>query len=134
MKEEAAGKLRIFAIVDSISQMMLLPLHDFMLKTLRMIPNDGTFNQDESVKRSKDKAILANKAYSFDLSAATDRLPVELTEFILSLIFTKRFAGSWRRFMVERPFFFNSKTIEKYSVPDKEYYYSVGQPMGALSS
>lgn len=134
LKEEAAGKLRIFAIVDSISQMMLLPLHDFMLKTLRMIPNDGTFNQDESVKRSKDKAILANKAYSFDLSAATDRLPVELTEFILSLIFTKRFAGSWRRFMVERPFFFNSKTIEKYSVPDKEYYYSVGQPMGALSS
>jgi hypothetical protein len=113
---------------------MLLPTHDFMLKALRKIPNDGTFDQDESVKRSKSKSIKANLAFSFDLSAATDRLPVELTEFVLSLIFNKRFAGSWRQFMVNRPFCFNSKTIEKYSVPDKEYFYSVGQPMGALSS
>jgi hypothetical protein len=113
---------------------MLLPLHKFMLDTLRKIPNDGTFDQDESVRRSKDKAIKANLAFSFDLSAATDRLPVELTEFILSLIFNKRFARSWRDFMVLRPFRFNSKTVEKYSILDEEYFYSVGQPMGALSS
>lgn len=73
---------------------MLLPLHEFMLKSLRLIPNDGTFDQDESVKRSQQKSLKAGLAFSFDLSAATDRLPVELTERILSLIFSKEFASS----------------------------------------
>lgn len=92
LKEEAAGKLRVFALVDSISQNLLSPLHDFMFAVLRLIPNDGTFNQDESISRSRDKAIKSNQAFSFDLSAATDRLPVILTEKILSKIFSERFA------------------------------------------
>jgi hypothetical protein len=92
LKEEAAGKLRIFALVDSISQNLLSPLHDFMFSVLKLIPNDGTFDQDLSVKRSVSKATKAGMAYSFDLSAATDRLPVELSVKILSKIFSERFA------------------------------------------
>jgi len=41
-----------------------------------MIPNDGTFDQDASVQRSIEKATVSGCAYSFDLSSATDRLPI----------------------------------------------------------
>jgi hypothetical protein len=92
LKEEAAGKLRVFAIVDSISQNLLAPLHNFMFSVLRSIPNDGTFDQEKSIKRSQDKAVLSGRAYSFDLSAATDRLPVSLSGKILSKIFSDDFA------------------------------------------
>jgi len=83
IKEEAAGKVRVFALIDSISQSVLRPLHDYLFSVLKVIPNDGTFDQDKSVERSKEKAKLYNCAYSFDLSSATDRLPRSLTGSIL---------------------------------------------------
>lgn len=83
IKEEAAGKVRVFALIDSISQSVLRPLHDYLFAILKVIPNDGTFNQEDSVKRSIEKARLYNCAYSFDLSSATDRLPRALTGSIL---------------------------------------------------
>lgn len=94
LKEEAAGKLRIFAIVDSITQNLLSPLHQFMFSVLKKIPNDGTFDQEASIKRSQEKAVKSNCAFSFDLSAATDRLPVSLSRKILSKIFSDDFADA----------------------------------------
>jgi hypothetical protein len=58
-----------------------------MFSLLRLLPNDGTFDQTASVKRSRSKAIKANCAYSFDLSAATDRLPSTLSAVIISRLF-----------------------------------------------
>jgi len=87
LKEEAAGKLRVFALIDSISQSLLRPLHDACFDVLRMLPNDGTFDQDASVKRSAEKVEKYGVAYSFDLSAATDRLPVKLTAAIFQDLF-----------------------------------------------
>lgn len=133
LKEEAAGKLRIFAIVDSITQSLLSPLHDFMFDLLRKIPNDGTFDQDLSVKRSQVKATSSGKAFSFDLSAATDRLPVDLTVKILSKIFSEEFGTSWKDLMVNRDFHFSKANQSNYGAPES-LRYSVGQPMGALSS
>jgi hypothetical protein len=54
---------------------------------LKLLPNDGTFDQDASVTRCSIKAQKAGKAYSFDLSAATDRLPVDLTGSIIESLF-----------------------------------------------
>jgi len=82
-KEEAAGKLRVFALVDLWTQSVLKPLHEGLFALLRQIPNDGTFNQDASVKRSGEKASISKCAYSFDLSSATDRLPIALQSAIL---------------------------------------------------
>jgi hypothetical protein len=55
---------------------------------LKRIPQDGTFNQVkpiellfEIVKSNPQKRF---EAYSLDLSAATDRLPVYLQQIILS--------------------------------------------------
>jgi hypothetical protein len=88
LKEEAAGKLRVFAIVDSWTQSLLAPLHKALFSILREIPNDGTFDQDACVNRLRKKidARSCKNVYSFDLSAATDRLPITLQSQILDTL------------------------------------------------
>lgn len=81
LKEEAAGKIRVFAIVDNWTQWMLHPLHSAIFSLLRRIPQDGTFDQLAPVKRLN----LRKNSYvaSFDLSAATDRLPLQVQKMLL---------------------------------------------------
>lgn len=136
IKEEAAGKIRLFALMDSITQSVLAPLHQALFTLLRNIPNDGTFDQDESIRRSQFKATQVGCAYSFDLTAATDRLPAALTAQIIESIFDKEgMAESWLNLMTDRNFSFNSRVAEKLKLdPDQVYRYAVGQPMGGLSS
>jgi hypothetical protein len=44
-KEEAAGKVRVFAMVDIWTQSLLKPLHLMLTSFLSSLPNDGTKNQ-----------------------------------------------------------------------------------------
>lgn len=137
-KEEAAGKLRVFAIVDSWTQSALKPLHLELFKLLKMFPNDGTFNQDESVFRSMEKMNKSGKAYSFDLSAATDRLPLSIQSAILQRLFPgyPGIGQAWSSLLVDRDYFVaaNREGELPYGLKEGVYRYSVGQPMGALSS
>lgn len=82
-KDEAAGKVRIFAITDIWTQSALFPLHDALFNILNDIKQDGTFDQHKPLKDLLNRGI--SDLYSFDLSAATDRLPIELQTQILSL-------------------------------------------------
>lgn len=135
IKKEAAGKIRVFALVDSITQSVMKPLHLGLFKILNNLPNDGTFDQDASVTRCSIKAAAAGKAYSFDLSAATDRLPVDLTGSIIESLFKiDGLSLAWQKVMVERDFKFPQMICEEFDLPDISYRYSVGQPMGCLSS
>jgi len=86
-KEEPAGKLRVFAMVDVMTQSLLKPLHDFLFSLFHKLPNDGTHDQDAAFQRAKDKSIKYNCAYGFDLSSATDRLPLIIQKEILNLLF-----------------------------------------------
>ncbi|CAL0312073.1 unnamed protein product [Lupinus luteus] len=43
--DSGAGKRRVFAIGNFIFQRTLRPLNDFIMKVLRRIPMDGTFDQ-----------------------------------------------------------------------------------------
>jgi len=139
IKEEAAGKVRVFALIDSWSQSVLKPLHEALFQILKAMPNDGTFNQEASVARSIEKARVAGVAYSFDLSSATDRLPARLTANIFESIFQIKDMGrAWLQLMTDREFSFGTSILKKYPdlVIDQEnrYRYAVGQPMGGLSS
>lgn len=81
LKEEAAGKVRIFAIVDCWTQWMLHPLHQAIFALLRRIPQDGTFDQLAPVRLlglRRDTFVA-----SYDLSAATDRLPLIIQKMLL---------------------------------------------------
>nr|UPW42164.1 MAG: putative RNA dependent RNA polymerase [Hainan mito-like virus 16] len=140
LKEEAAGKVRVFALMDSITQSVLKPLHEALFKVLQSLPNDGTFDQEASARRCVEKSLKYNCAYSFDLSSATDRLPVNLTAAILSYLFDNPGLGeAWTKILIERTYYFNHSQLDKYSNQNIGYAYDglkyeVGQPMGALSS
>lgn len=84
---EAAGKVRVFAIVDAWTQSLLSPLHNALFDLLKSIKQDGTFNQLKPVMVLHERKI--KEMYSFDLSAATDRLPIALQTDVLSLLFKK---------------------------------------------
>lgn len=60
------------------------PLHDLLFQVLKSIPNDATFDQDQAFKRAISKSSVSGHCYGFDLSAATDRLPLILQIKILS--------------------------------------------------
>lgn len=87
MKEEAAGKARVFAVTDSITQSVMQPLHQRLFRLLEQLPSDGTFNQGAPLTRLlklHEKGELgSHRFHSYDLSAATDRLPISLQRDIL---------------------------------------------------
>jgi len=110
---------------------------------LRTIVSDCTFDQIGRLEGVRD-IILSRypnsrkRAYSFDLSAATDRLPISLQAHILSLLMGQDAAGAWAEILVNRDYQLpNSlcRLLKKMGLPAPESVsYTVGQPMGALSS
>jgi len=86
-KEEAAGKLRVFAMVDVITQSLLSPLHNVLFNLFKKLPNDCTHDQDKGVKYAQELSLKYNRSFGFDLSAATDRLPLSSQEAILNSLF-----------------------------------------------
>lgn len=135
LKLESAAKVRIFAMVDIWTQWVLRPFHKALFSCLKLLPMDGTFDQLKPLKR-----VPFGKApiYSFDLSAATDRLPLSLQKDIIHEAVNENFAHHWATLLVDRAYALpkqSSKLGLKYpkDYPDSVKY-AVGQPMGALSS
>lgn len=121
---EAAGKVRIVAITDWWSQAILRPLHLGIFEMLKLIGQDGTFDQWKAVETWVIPRLrLGSPCFSFDLSNATDRLPLSLQIDILSLFIGKRLSRLWGR-LLQRDWWFQGNPIR----------YMVGQPMGAYSS
>lgn len=130
-KEEAAGKLRVFAMVDVFTQSMLKPLHDFLFDIFKKLPNDGTHDQSKAFDLAVKLSEKYKASYGFDLSSATDRLPVLVQSKFLSIIFGNNFGELWQTLLVSRPYVILKND---YGLKRENVYYSVGQPMGALSS
>jgi hypothetical protein len=119
---EAAGKVRVIAITDWWTQCLLLPLHRCVFTELRSIYTDCTFDQTGGLNRVREIA-RGRPAYSFDLTSATDRIPIALQEQILSALGLS-WAASWRSLLSGRDWWLGTKPLR----------YAVGQPMGAYSS
>lgn len=116
-------KCRVIAIVDYWTQTALRPLHKEIFKLLRNnFPQDRTFTQAPYISK-----VAGQKFHSLDLTAATDRIPAVLQRDILQLMTDKNTAFSWYELMVKHPFLIPGSHTEYVK-------YSVGQPMGALSS
>lgn len=130
-KEEAAGKLRVFAMVDVLTQSLLKPLHQKLFDLFRRFPNDGTHDQEKAFSYAQTLAHKYQASFGFDLSSATDRLPISSQTEILSALFGSDFGPSWQSLLVDRPY---EVVNNKYSIDVGSYFYKVGQPMGALSS
>jgi hypothetical protein len=124
--EEWGGKNRLVAIMDYWTQMALSPLHDTIFHFLSKIEADGTFDQDAAVERVRRMSESGGEElHSLDLTAATDRLPVDFQTDVLTELIGPEIAQAWRSLLTDRD----------YLTPDgKEVRYAVGQPMGARSS
>lgn len=86
LKDEPAGKVRVFAMVDPWTQWVLFPLHRLLQKVLLPIKEDATFDQigRMEAKLENIRKRGGKKAFSFDLSSATDRLPITLQILVLT--------------------------------------------------
>jgi hypothetical protein len=135
---EEPGKWRVVALLDYYTQILLYPIHsEIFNKILKKIPQDGTFNQHAPITLLSDymKKKGITRVYSFDLSAATDRLPISIQELALSYIIGKPLALLWRRLLTERLYTCPRKVDGvKTGAPKGGVKYAVGQPMGAYSS
>jgi hypothetical protein len=165
-KVEAAGKVRVFAMVDPFTQWLLAPLHKNLFAFLRTLTTDATFDQrgvvDAFAARLKKEKIL--NVFSFDLTAATDRIPASVQADILTHSLWRGGVGDhWKHLLVNRwyalpfPQWDPSATLAKRlgfdpkNLPENvrgEQFkwkgrnqtfitavrYGTGQPMGALSS
>jgi hypothetical protein len=122
--------MRVFAMVDPWTQWVMAPLHKGLFKLLNhhhMI--DGTFNQLGPILR----AFGSNKPlFSMDLSSATDRLPIALQAPIIGKVFNLSDieVQAWVNLLVGRDYMIPTSA----KLPEVSVRYSVGQPMGALSS
>jgi hypothetical protein len=132
-KEEAAGKVRAFAYVDPFTQWLMKPLHDALFEILSLIPEDGTHDQLAPIHKLL-KTRPKGPFYSFDLSAATDRLPIVIQKMILAKLMTQHGASLWASLLVGRTYDWARKDPNTGKVDKGTVVYETGQPMGALSS
>lgn len=76
------AKERVIAVLDYWSQTALKPLHDSLMRFLKKIPGDLTYNQLGS------QGVLPKTGpyYSMDLHAATDTFPVLVQRKVLEVL------------------------------------------------
>jgi len=117
--KDTEGKSRVIAMADYWTQTALKPLHEKLLNSLRDIKSDVTFGQNIGPFGRSSQTY-----YSFDLTAATDRLPRFIYEDILEHLFGKELQEAWTTVMIDLPFHWKDSTIK----------YNTGQPMGMYSS
>jgi hypothetical protein len=155
--KEEPGKVRVFAMVDYFTQVIMSPLHQMIFKLLKGVAQDGTHDQLRPIERlifeldrlerrraapgfAKSKLgsvwnkVKIGRCHSFDLSAATDRLPVDYQALIVQQLHPK-LGVTWKELLVGRDYYISDFARKKYD-PDlpAKVRYSTGQPMGALSS
>jgi len=118
---DQAGKARIIGISNSWIQSSLYSLHLRLFSLLRENKQDGTHDQIAPFQGLLKNLGYRYKLFGFDLTAATDRLPIKLQSQILSLM---GFDGKAWLDLLDLEFYSENKFIK----------YAVGQPMGAYTS
>jgi len=144
---DQAGKARIVAITNWWIQLALKPLHDSIFSSLRKWNEiDGTFDQGAPLLRLYKERDPRYKFSCFDLSSATDRLPITLQVDILNALGVRgdlwsellnfQWSISGDLFKLSDKYKLNQLMGIKSNILWKEAFvkYAVGQPMGAYSS
>lgn len=119
---EGGGKTRVICIPDIWTQSALKPIHHYLMNCLKKMPCDGTFSH-KILGNYVRKVTSRNGMYCFDLKSATDRFPLEIQKRVLKPLLGN-LVDAWASLMTERDFSYKDRTLR----------YTVGQPMGMLSS
>lgn len=144
---EAAGKVRVIAIVDYWTQLVLKPLHVWMFECLKALPQDASFDQEGKLLEFSKRGYT--EFYSYDLKSATDTIPLSLYKELLKPMIPLPLFTLWLELLVGLPFLVPKENVDDrgmsglknptyQDVEDlhraNEVRYTCGQPMGALSS
>ena len=141
-KLEAAGKIRVFALVDYWTQAVLEPLHSYIFRILKLIPSDATFDQTGRLTKFVQACNKKGQKsfYCYDLKSATDLIPLPLYVELLIPLIGRKLAELWSLILVDRDFLVSKPPKGGGSLPAgykggvSTVRYTRGQPMGALSS
>lgn len=113
-------------------------MHLAIFDILDTLVTDGTHDQLRPIRRLIDAGHT--RYWSYDLSSATDRLPVSLQALLLDYLLGETRSGRsggevWRDLLVGREYGLPAKACKVLrAAAPTHVQYSVGQPMGALSS
>jgi len=118
---DKACKTRVIAIADWWSNVCLSGIHDTFMKGLRRLPNDVTYFQDQIPSLVQK---MGSSLYSSDMTAFTDRFPVELEFEVVSAVYGSKIGRMWKVIVTDREFYHKNGSVR----------YKVGNPMGLLSS
>jgi hypothetical protein len=129
-KVEPGAKMRVFAICDYWTQSSLTGIHTWNYRWLSSQQEDGTMSHNRVSLVAKEWTSRPpegdNVVNTSDLTAATDRLPRALQQEICHQQFGSAIGALWSVIVSDRDFVAPGLT--------NAIKYSVGQPMGALSS
>jgi len=118
---DKACKTRVIAIADWWSNTALTCLHKAFMKGLQRLPSDVTYRQSSIPKLIQG---LGRSLFSSDMTAFTDRFPIDLEENVVRAVYGSHISGLWKRITTNRAF--THKGVN--------YRYRCGNPMGLLSS
>jgi hypothetical protein len=118
----AGGKTRVIAIANYWVQDALKGLHKTLYKVLKTTTTDGTYDQKSQFERVRAYSS-EGPVWSYDLTAATDRLPIDPQIAILNFL-REDLGDLWGDILKEIKFLHKGQY----------YTYAVGQPMGLYSS
>lgn len=122
------GKTRIIAIYDYWSQRVLKSLHQAMFRNLPRMKADCTYSHISAAEWLKS-IPEGTATYSFDLTAATDRIPMWIHEAVLETVLEPK-----QRVIIP---IIKRILLREFNLSwnlTKRVTYSCGQPMGAYAS
>lgn len=118
-------KVRTVTCGNYFVQRVLLPIHNWLMQVLREIPEDGTHRQAKAAELVKSWTRMGLQPYCFDMTSATDRMPVNL-QYLVFYLLRLPWSDEWFKIMQGANCFVDG--IETH------IELSVGQPMGIYSS
>jgi hypothetical protein len=118
---DKACKTRVIAIADWWTNVCLSPVHNAFMKGLQRLPTDVTYFQDK-IKDFIEE--MGSSLYSSDMTAFTDRFPIELEVEVIKAKYGEQEGCDWKQLISDREFFHSRGSVT----------YKVGNPMGLLSS
>lgn len=125
--QERGGKLRVFAFPNLLFQVMMNPMKASLFRALKRVPEDCTFRQERGVEWIQSELRSGRKAWSVDLSDATNHLPLGLQKLVFfSICKHHQWYDHWRLFEMVATGAYGAKAIGQSYVR-----WTKGQPLGA---
>lgn len=128
-KPEKAGKVRLIAMPDYYTQMVLQPVHRKLAEVLQTFEADCTFDQKSAIPKIRAWHEAGKTVCSFDQSSCTDLFPIDCQLIPIQEAFGKSFSKALKTVMVDRYW-----EVKLPSGRTKRVRWSVGQPLGEYAS